>query len=471
MEQIQERIDELIKAIEANIEEALKNAEKIQDAQKADMAKASSQVLENFRNGEPETYEEMKSLMGARFEEIGGEAASAFARSVTELLDASVNMAEFKNLMLEMRGLIDENKALDTRIGAIDIEIDELEKTPPPAPEPPADRDPASYDPIGFSIVDPETGETIRFDFFVDRDGDGQLSDVSEFLGATDFWQEMIDLDTDKDGIVSLEEMQAGGIMVAVTGEDGVTRGVPVAEIFERFGIDHINLADYKANEAEDKSLMDWNGNLQGDLLGNFFLRCAEGNQVEFNGQVLEGYNTLDLETWLDENYTFSQVTKGWSMDGASQQNPFGTNVVALEGSRTSDFEQKLGEYMKEYRRLENELNNAWVTLGKSQTDVDNAKFIAEIQAQGRAGVVNMEQWTAERVEAHKQQEAEWAEKHENLRAELAAQAETADVTDQTDEDAEVVADINIGLEDPAVAGATPDDIALLLEEENVELV
>lgn len=134
------------------------------------------------------------------------------------------------------------------------------------------------FDPIGYNDKDGN-----RLDFVIDRNNDGIFNGPEEFLGASNNWQEMADLDKDGNGIVEGSEL--AGLKMVKTGANGVQSFIDAVAMNLKIYLD-----SYFKNDKEDKKI----GEGQ-KLLGNF--------NISADGETYRGYNTLDSLDYLNKEY------------------------------------------------------------------------------------------------------------------------------------------------------------------------
>lgn len=131
-------------------------------------------------------------------------------------------------------------------------------------------------DPIGF-----KSGNT-TFDFVADKNKDGIFNDKNEFLGAKNGWAEMLELDTNKDGLISGTELDK--LMVLSRSKDSGINNISSAS---SLGIKNIDLNSYQAQNTKDA-----NNNI---LAGTF--------KVDYKNQSIQGTQTLDTDEYLQRNF------------------------------------------------------------------------------------------------------------------------------------------------------------------------
>lgn len=132
-------------------------------------------------------------------------------------------------------------------------------------------------DPIGFYG---KNGE--RFDFVVDRNQDGKFNGANEFLGYENYWNEMVELDKDGDGVVQGKELE--GVKVLKTDKNGQQSFVDASSMGIKVDLNSYQKAEQGATLGKGQ-----------ELLGSY--------SVTANGQNLTGYNTFDSNEYLNKEY------------------------------------------------------------------------------------------------------------------------------------------------------------------------
>ena len=147
--------------------------------------------------------------------------------AVAALTAASEQVSEIDSCLGELNKLISDTQLIEDEIeakqGNYDTVMQEAEE---------AACNPQPCEPQGF-----QDNEGNQYDFFIDKDGNGDLSNETEFLGYEGglegqeaAWSEMTDLDTNLDGVVDAEELSAGGVMVYKTDANGNQQAMTIEE-------------------------------------------------------------------------------------------------------------------------------------------------------------------------------------------------------------------------------------------------
>lgn len=273
--QLQEKATNLRKEIDSAIETAIKEANKYTEEQQEKIKKTVDSVMNEYLSGAI-SKEEMKAKLGTLLGEIDSELPSSIT-GIMDGIDSKINELQKLTAQIAQLQVISEcfGKQLDNACQRLDnlcAQKEEAEKR---------EEEAAKCDPIGF-VVDGNI-----CDFIIDNNGDGKFNNETEFLGASNNWNEMINLDKlgNNDGIVSADEMKNAGVKVLVTAADGTQSIVDVEEL----GIESIDLSTYQAGHEQ---LGDGN-----EVLGTF--------GMTINGkEVNDTYNTLDSVDWLDKHYS-----------------------------------------------------------------------------------------------------------------------------------------------------------------------
>ena len=331
------------KEVEGLIEAAIKDSEEIQEDQKEESAKIIREELDRYASSEGEiSFDDFQKGVSDRLDTLAGTANSKLSAVVLKMINAEAKMGVMKNYMDTFKGLIDANKALADKVKDLQGQAEQ-------AGEGEAEDVSSRCDPIGFTV------NGVKYDFFVDNDKDGKLTNETEFLGAKNGWAEMTALDTDGDGKVSVAEM--GDLKIVTTDADGKQ---VIKDAKDVLGAnDTVDLNSYKAVNQDFE-----NGNT---LLGTY--------SMTFNGQEInDAYNTMDKLSFLDENYEFSDEENG-------------TGRFAKDNSQTADvidYSKELDDFNAKYTELEGKLDTTWNKVGITRADVIENIISAEKEASGK---------------------------------------------------------------------------------------
>lgn len=339
---LEKNVEALKEEIEELIEQAIDESEEIAEEQKEEAKKIVAQELDNYTSAKGAmTYEEFQSNLAGRLDSLDSSSQSKLSSITIKLLNAESKMSSLNGYLTQMNSLQNTNSLMQEQIGTKTVEMESLQAQMIEENANCEDDCCQRTDPIGFET------DGKKYDFFVDKDDNGLLSNEQEFLGAQDGWQEMAALDTNGDGKVDKSELEESDLKVVVTDESGKQSVADAADIFG--DEDSIDLNSY--NELNQE--MD-NGNA---LLGTFGLT--------FGGEKIEGYNTLDTLDWLDDNYEFSDKDMGIGR--------FAQSETIVQDDQSSYFAQMISQFNQEYENLELKLEGAWSTIGVSRDEVTSA--------------------------------------------------------------------------------------------------
>lgn len=339
---LEKNVETLKEEIEELIEQAIDESEEIAEEQKEEAKKIVAQELDNYTSAKGAmTYEEFQSNLAGRLDSLDSSSQSKLSSITIKLLNAESKMSSLNGYLTQMNSLQNTNSLMQEQIGTKTVEMESLQAQMIEENANCEDDCCQRTDPIGFET------DGKKYDFFVDKDDNGLLSNEQEFLGAQDGWQEMSALDTNGDGKVDKSELEESDLKVVITDESGKQSVADAADIFG--DKDSIDLNSY--NELNQE--MD-NGNA---LLGTFGLT--------FGGEKIEGYNTLDTLDWLDDNYEFSDKDMGIGR--------FAQSETIVQDDQSSYFAQMISQFNQEYENLELKLEGAWSTIGVSRDEVTSA--------------------------------------------------------------------------------------------------
>ncbi len=315
--------------IEKEMTEAIDKSTEIAEEQKEEAKNTVNSALNEYVNSKGEmTYEEFQQGLKSDLDGIAGTTDSKLSSVILTMLNCSDNMETLNADIKSLGGLYQKKSDLQDQASKAESELNSLiedQKNNVAS----ADEDANMVDPIGF------THNNTRYDFFVDKDNNNDLSNESEFLGAKNGFMELISLDTNKDNKVDASELSKSDIKVVVTHGNGSQNIKDAKEVFD--SSDFIDLASYS-----EKNTALSNGN---QLLGTF--------DVQFDDTLLDdkGYQTLDNIDWLNENYDFSD-----------NKNSIGSSLSQ------EAIEKKLSDYTAQADDLEKRLFKA---QGKVDDNID----------------------------------------------------------------------------------------------------
>ena len=310
-ETIKETVEKLSEEIKESLDAALEEQEQItKDEQKRinEMVQDNiAQFKKDKENGKDVSLGDLQGQIKEGLSNSGfDEEMSAL---VSDLVVTNAKMVQMDGLLSELGVINGQMKQLDTSMTELENTIEEQEKA--------AEEASKSCDPIGFKD---ENGTT--FEFVIDKDGNGELSNFSEFLGSENFFDEMVALDTDGSNDVTNEELTNAGVQVLVTNADGSQE---LKSIEEAFGGEEVNVDLASYTEAEEGAVAE-NGQ---ELLGNY--------NISIGDDTYEGYSTLDSEEYLLNNYTFTDADPAAAIAGNAAEGAEEAEGEISERTNTTD--------------------------------------------------------------------------------------------------------------------------------------
>ena len=168
-----------------------------------------------------------------------------------------------KDIVSKQKELVSKLKEVDTKIAQCEAEIQSRQGG-------------GGCDPIGFEK------DGISYDFIVDRNDNGVFDGANEFMGAENGFDEMKALDKEGNGVIEGNELY-GVTMVKTNKKTGEQTFISAIEA----GVTKLDLSTYQKTNYKDI-----NGN---DHIGKF--------NIEAQGSVIEGYQTLDSMAYLNANF------------------------------------------------------------------------------------------------------------------------------------------------------------------------
>lgn len=368
---LEKNVETLKEEIEALIDQAIDESEEIAEEQKEEAKKIVAEELDNYTSAKGEmTYEEFQSNLSGRLDSLDSSGQSKISSVTMKLMNAESKMASLNGYLTQMNSLMNTNSLLQDQIGAQTAEMESLEAQMIEESANCVDESCQRTDPIGFET------DGKKYDFFVDKDDNGLLSNEQEFLGAEDGWQEMVELDTNGDGKVDKDELEESDLKVVITDESGKQSVADAAEVFGEE--DSIDLGSY--NELNQE--MD-NGNA---LLGTFGLT--------FGGEEIEGYNTLDTLEWLDDNYEFSDKDQGIGR--------FAQGETIVQDDMSEHYAEMISQFNQEYENLEIKLEGAWSNIGMTRdeiTSILSEQMKLEAEAEAKEVAAELEKYEKDKDE------------------------------------------------------------------------
>lgn len=405
-ETIQKTVETLSNEIQAEFDKALKEQEKItkeeQDRIKEFVQNQIAQFKKDKENGRDVSLNDLQATISTGLTQSGFDAL--ISETMANLIATNSKMTEMDILLGKLGNINTELKDCDSQIADLEKVIACQEEEARKAAEAAAAAARSSCcDPIGFQ------GENgAKFEFVVDKDGNGALSNFSEFLGSENFFEEMVALDADKSGDVSTDELNQAGVKILVTEKDGTQSMKSLAEAFGNKDV-NVDLDSYK--EAAEGAKAD-NGQT---LLGNFNINVGDS---QYNG-----YSTLDTAEYLQSNYTFTDenpVNAGVTTDAAQDAKADVTEAEAAENDINvfiETYTAKLADYQTQFDQL-TEL------LGLDEGLINSIREISQLSAEAEASSIirkiEKETEEAETAKAEETEEAEEAEEAEKVKGKIA---------------------------------------------------
>lgn len=312
-------IESLQQEVEEQLDKAIEESKDIQDEHKQKAKDCLKNRLEEYKSSNGEmTYEEFKKNISSDLGNFQTSTNRKLDDVICSMLDANRKMGLLNNYLSEIKNLSDENIKLSAEANVVKVDLDKLVKEAEKNATANNSRDPQANltDPIGFY------SEEKRYDFFVDVDGNDDITNETEFLGAQEGFSEVIKLDTNNDGLVNADELNNANIKIIQTNSDGEQEILNASQIFN-LSTDGINLSTYKETNKDI-------GN-NNTLLGTF--------NVSLNNEDLNGYQTLDAHEWLDKNYNFTDEQAG--LGRFAKDYVGNVTVYSINSEKINIFEQK----------------------------------------------------------------------------------------------------------------------------------
>lgn len=406
-ETIKETVEKLSEEIKKSLDEAIDAQKEITEEEQERVKELVSTQIEQFKKdkeaGKDVKMSDLQANIQAGLQEGGfDEEMSAI---LSDLVVTNTKMVTMDSLLSELGVINGQMKMLDTEMANLDKVIEEQEKA--------AEEAAKCCDPIGFKNEDGTT-----FEFVVDKDGNGELSNFSEFLGSENFFDEMVALDGDGSGDVTNEELNDAGVMVLVKDANG---NQELKSIEEAFGGEDVNVNLNSYAEAGEGAVAE-NGQT---LLGNF--------DISVGDDTYEGYSTLDSAEYLQENYTFTDENpNNLTVDGAAgAEDAENIDGDAERGQITADIDKFIEEYEAKLTEYEAQFESLTELLGLDEELVATIHEFAETQGAAAAQSIIKE---AEAAEAKEAEEVEAKEEVEAVEGTDEANNQEADEEEKEEE-------------------------------------
>lgn len=391
MEKIEAHIEDLTAEAEANIMKAAKQQEAAveeheEETQKAVDEQLNAYVAANKEGGEGMTREELqKNVKGAlgHIPEVG--------EAVSALLEANDQINEIDACLGELNTLITDTQDIEQQIEAKGMEFEAVEAAAQqPSTSSGSDSSSDSSDENCQPTCEPQgfqDNEGNQYDFFIDKDQNGTLSNETEFLGYEGgkqgqeaAWSEMTQLDTSGDGIVDANELAAGGVMVYKTDANGNQTAMTIEEAFGKDSDLAINTQQHETAKegVGPNNFNTGTGSENNELWGTF--------DVTLNGENLNGYQTNDDINWLKENYNFSDyanengLTSGEAGEGLETEDA--QEAVSTELQQHIDF---FNTYSQKVQELKEMLMQGWEDQGLTESSLSSISETAVQESNDKA--------------------------------------------------------------------------------------
>lgn len=408
-ETIKETVEKLSEEIKTSLDEAIEAQKEITEEEQERVKELVSTQIEQFKKdkeaGKDVKMSDLQANIKAGLAEGGFD--EEMSTILSDLVVTNTKMVTMDSLLDELGVINGQMKMLDTEMANLDKVIEEQEKA---AEEAAANCNPC--DPIGFKDEDGTT-----YEFVVDKDGNGELSNFSEFLGSENYFEEMEALDADGSGDVTNDELNQAGVMVLVKDANG---NQELKSIEEAFGGEDVNVDLNSYQEAEEGALAE-NGQT---LLGNF--------DISVGDETFDGYSTLDSAEYLMENYEFTDENpNNLGVNGAAED---AENVEgdAERAQITEDIDTFIAEYEAKLEEYEAQFESLTELLGLDEELIATIHEFAETQGIAAAQSI-IKETEAQQAEENEAVEAE----DEQAAVEGATGAENEEADDEEKEEKE----------------------------------
>lgn len=408
-ETIKETVEKLSEEIKTSLDEAIEAQKEITEEEQERVKELVSTQIEQFKKdkeaGKDVKMSDLQANIKAGLAEGGFD--EEMSTILSDLVVTNTKMVTMDSLLDELGVINGQMKMLDTEMANLDKVIEEQEKA---AEEAAANCNPC--DPIGFKDEDGTT-----YEFVVDKDGNGELSNFSEFLGSENYFEEMEALDADGSGDVTNDELNQAGVMVLVKDANG---NQELKSIEEAFGGEDVNVDLNSYQEAEEGALAE-NGQT---LLGNF--------DISVGDETFDGYSTLDSAEYLMENYEFTDENPdNLGVNGAAED---AENVEgdAERAQITEDIDTFIAEYEAKLEEYEAQFESLTELLGLDEELIATIHEFAETQGVAAAQSI-IKETEAQQAEENEAVEAE----DEQAAVEGAEGAENEEADDEEKEEKE----------------------------------
>lgn len=304
-------LQDLKKQLEDEILDVTKQADKEEKEQRNQIRNAINEVNQMYMNGDIEK-EEMSSELSkkiSRYSSLSSGVTSKASRlngtktriasitgKIASLIDsansieAELNIA--KGTMSIMQNLMSKME-INGSVNAANNESENNSKA------------------LGFSA----NGK--NYNFIIDRNSDNKLNDSSEFLGANSGFQELKNIDKNKDNIVSRDELNESNMFVLVT--DNQTGSNKFMSILES-GISSIDLSTITSE--------DFNELEEPEIQNIFTVNTVSGVSTQgYEDSLISGFNNTEMIVGIDES-VLKNAKNIFSKGASLSSNGLEENVV-----------------------------------------------------------------------------------------------------------------------------------------------
>ncbi len=336
IKKLQDRIKKIVEEVKAEIAEALAEQENIQEEQKEEIQRIVDEKLQEYQDANGEmTLEDFRAGVTTAISTSSSTATRALESTVSTIMSANQNLNLIDSLLVNINELLDQNATLDSQIAAAK-QAQEAAKGAKTTTQ-------KGCDPISFNL------NGAQYDFIID---DGAFDSANDFLGANNYFTAMQNLDTNADGKVTKNELEAGNIKLVKT-QNGVQNVVDVDTVFDND--DSVNLSSYENLTTVSNAQSLIATGQDNVTLGTFNLTLGGDNQT------IDGVSTLDSSEFLNDTYGFDNITTD------------------------TEYASFLEEYSEITAELRTELNKASSGIGITSSQLQNISAISKAKANAEA--------------------------------------------------------------------------------------
>lgn len=362
-EDLKSKIEDISEDIKADIDELLKQQDEITEDEKARIKTVVDEQLEQFKkdkaNGKDVTIEDLRAGIEGAMND--GTFSSEMADLMSKFVLANTKIKSMDTLLNQLSSVNDELNTIDGDISGLKEDIAEQEAAEE-AKKAEESEGKKCCDPIGY-----EAEDGTKYEFVIDEDGNGELSNFGEFLGADENFDEMKALDTDGKNGVTKDELEAANVKVLVTDKDGNQVMKSIDEAFDGKDV-NIDTDNFKEAAEGEKAA---NGQT---LLGNFDIKVGDDTHT--------GYSTLDSAEYLKDNYKFTDENPelaaapkgadGEPINGLDDEN------AQVRSDKAAANDQFIETYQDTLRTYEGQMVEIEKIFGFDEDIVESVKNYAE---------------------------------------------------------------------------------------------